>query len=127
MAKEFRWQGMSEEELKRLDIKKFLELIPSRQRRSLQRSMSFPLQQKVLKAIQTGDKNIRTHCREMIIIPTMLGCNLKIYNGKEFMPIMITADMVGHRLGEFAPTRRTVTHSAAGIGATRSSKAVSAR
>src|SRR3989338_1312185 len=125
MAKEFRWQGMSEEELKKLDIKKFLELVPSRQRRSLQRSMSTPLQQKVLKSIQADDKNIRTHCREMIIVPVMVGHALKVYNGKEFMPFVVTADMVGHRLGEFAPTRRSVTHSAAGIGATRSSKGVS--
>ena len=48
-------------------------------------------------------------------------------NGKDYFPITITAEMVGHYLGEFSLTRKNVSHSAAGVGATRSSKAVSAR
>ena len=63
----------------------------------------------------------------MIIIPQFIGKNIRIYNGKEFIPLTITAEMLGHYLGEFAHTRKSVTHSAAGIGATRSSKSVSAR
>jgi len=57
----------------------------------------------------------------------MLGSIIRIYNGKEYFPVTITGEMLGHYLGEFSMTRKSVTHSAAGIGATRSSKAVSAR
>ena len=63
----------------------------------------------------------------MIVIPKMIGMVIAIYNGKEYIRVEITPDMLGHYLGEFTQTRKSVTHSAAGIGATRSSKAVSAR
>jgi small subunit ribosomal protein S19 len=63
----------------------------------------------------------------MVIVPAMIGKTIKVYNGKEFFPVMITGEMLGHYLGEFSHTRKGVSHSAAGIGATRSSKAISAR
>ncbi len=126
MAKEFRWHGKSEEELKTLDFKEFMNMIPAQQRRSLKKG--FTEQQKILlKKIEADDKNIKTHCRNMIILPLMLGKMIKIYNGKEFVPLVITSEMLGHRFGEFSHTRKMVTHSSAGIGATRSSKAISAR
>ena len=77
--------------------------------------------------IEAGENNVKTHCRDMVIVPQMVGKTLRIYNGKEYLPVAIIASMLGHYLGEFSPTRKGVTHSAAGIGATRSSKAVSAR
>lgn len=126
MAKEFRWRGKTEEEVKRMDLKQFMTLVPARQRRSLQRGFT-DMQKKLLKSLATGNKNIKTHCRDMIIVPALVGNTLRIYNGKEYLPVIITAEMLGHYLGEFSMTRKTVTHSAAGIGATRSSKAVSAR
>ncbi len=126
MAKEFKWQGLTEEEIKNLDLKEFIKLVPARQRRSLKRG--FKDQQKILvDEVEKGKQNIKTHCRNMIILPKMIGLLIKVYNGKEFVPISITADMIGHYLGEFALTRKGVSHSAAGVGATRSSKAVSAR
>ncbi len=126
MAKEFKWQGLTEEQIKKLDLKEFIKLIPARQRRSLKRGFT-EQQKKLLQKIEKGEKNIKTHCRNMIILPQMIGLFIKVYNGKEFVPLTITPDMIGHYLGEFALTRKNVTHSAAGVGATRSSKAVSAR
>ncbi len=126
MAKELRWHGKSEEEIKTLDLKEFRSLIPAQQRRSLKKGFT-DQQQKLLKRIESDDKNIKTHCRNMVILPSMLGKMIKIHNGKEFVPIVFTAEMLGHRFGEFSHTRKMVTHSSAGIGATRSSRAISAR
>lgn len=125
MAKEFRWYGKTEEEVKQLDTKTFLKLIPSRRRRSLQRLTEEHKQ--LLQKMEGNDPNIKTHCRDAVIVPAMIGKTIKIYSGKEFIPVTITMEMLGHCLGEFVLTRKGVTHSAAGIGATRSSKAVSAR
>ena len=74
-----------------------------------------------------GDSNIETHCRDMIIIPPMVGKSIKVYNGKEFLPMTVDLDMLGHRLGEFSFTRTSVRHNAPGIGATRSSAAISVK
>lgn len=126
MAKEFTWQGKSLDEIKSLDLNTFMELIPSRQRRSLKRGFT-DAQKALLKRVASGEKNIKTHVRDMIVLPAMIDLTFRIYNGKEFVMVVITPDMLGHYLGEFSHTRKGVKHSAAGIGATRSSKAVSAR
>lgn len=126
MAKEFKWQGLTEEEIKKLELKEFIKLVPARQRRSLKHGFTEP-QKIFLKKIEQGESNLKTHCRNLIILPQMIGLLIKVYNGQNFIPLTITADMVGHYLGEFALTRKSVSHGAAGVGATRSSKAVSAR
>ena len=126
MAKELLWQGRNEEKVKELDLKEFMTLIPARQRRSLKRGYS-EAQKKLLKRIEAGADNIKTHCRNMIITPNMLGKTFRVYTGKDYAPITITIEMLGHCLGEFAHSRKLVSHSSAGVGATRSSKAVSAR
>ncbi len=64
---------------------------------------------------------IRTHCRDMIILPEMVGLKFAVYNGREFIVIEVKPEMIGHRLGEFSQTRKKVTHGMPGIGATRSS------
>ncbi len=119
-------KGMKEEELKKLSLKEFTEITNSRTRRSLKRGFT-ELQKKLLKKIDKNEKNIKTHCRDMVIIPKMIGLTLKVYNGKEYIPVIIQPEMIGHYLGEFALTRRKVAHSAPGIGATRSSASVSVR
>ncbi len=126
MAKEFKWQGKTEEEIKKLEMGDFLKMIPARRRRSLKRGFT-EAQKKLIRKVEEDQKNIKTHCRNMIIIPVMIGKTIRIYNGKDFVPLIITVEMLGHLLGEFAHTRKMVTHSSAGVGATRSSKAVSAR
>lgn len=126
MAKEFKWLGLKEEQIQKLDIKEFMKLVGARQRRSLKRGLT-EQQKKLIARVEKGEKNIKTHCRDQIILPSMIGLMIKVYNGKEFVPVTINSEMVGHYLGEFVLTRKKVAHSAAGIGATRSSKAISAR
>ena len=124
--KEFMFRGKKMDELKKLSIKEFAELIPSKERRKIKRGLTD--QEKILlKKVERNDRNIETHCREMIILPMMVGKEIKIHRGNEFVPIMIAEDMVGHRLGEFAPSRKTVSHSSPGIGATRSSANLSVK
>lgn len=72
-------------------------------------------------------KPIRTHQRGLIIVPKMVNLTIYVYNGKEFLPVKIIEEMVGHRLGEFAHTRRKVEHGTPGIGATRSSAFLSVK
>jgi small subunit ribosomal protein S19 len=124
--KEFTWKGKTENEVLKLDLKEFMVLIPARSRRTLKHGFSTS-QKALLKRVAVDDKNIKTHCRNMIIIPEMLGKIIKVHSGKEFVPVTITTEMLGFTLGEFVQTRKGVSHSAAGVGATRSSKAVSAR
>jgi len=126
MAKELKWRGLSEEEVKNLEMSKFLELIPARRRRTLKRGFT-DAQKVFLEKIKKGDSDLKTHCRDLVILPNMVGKIIKVYNGKEFFQIIITLEMLGHCLGEYAHTRKSVSHSSAGVGATRSSKAVSAR
>lgn len=124
--KEFTYRGKTVEELQLMSLNDFMKLLPARQRRSLSRGI--PDKHKlVLKKIKNKDPNLRTHCREMIILPEMVGSMVKVYNGKEFIPVSILPHMIGHYLGEFTLTRKGVKHSAPGIGATRSSASVSVR
>jgi small subunit ribosomal protein S19 len=126
MAKEIMFRGKKPEELKKLSIQEFMQLIPARERRSLKRGMTE--QQKIfMENLRAGEKELRTHCRDLVVLPEMLGKLIKIYNGKEWVPVTIETEMLGHRLGEFAQTRRKVAHSAPGIGATRSSASLSVR
>ncbi len=78
--------------------------------------------------MEAGKKNaVKTHCRDMIVLPEMIGVTLGVYNGKEFIAVEITPEMVGHYLGEFAPSRRRVSHGAPGVGSTKSSQYVPLR
>lgn len=124
--KEFTYKGKTMKELKSLDIKEFIELLPARQRRSIKRGITDE-HKKLLKKIKNKKDNIETHCRDMIILPEMVGVMLKIHNGKEFVPLKIEQEMIGHFLGEFAITRKKLQHSAPGVGATRSSASISVK
>jgi small subunit ribosomal protein S19 len=126
MAKEFSYRGKSLEELKSLSLNEFSQLITSRARRSLKKGLTVE-QKKLLEKIKNNDGDIKTHVRDLVILPMMVGKNIKVYNGKEYFQVFITEEMVGHILGEFSLTRRRVAHNAPGIGATRSSSAVSVR
>ncbi len=64
------------------------------------------LLRKVLRQKESGDKTpIQTWARACTVVPEMVGHNFRVHNGKAFWPVFITEDMVGHKLGEFAPTR----------------------
>jgi small subunit ribosomal protein S19 len=127
MAKIEKWYGKTEEEVKEMDMDEFMGLVSSRTRRTLKRGMTNSQQKKVLQKVQKESKNIKTHSRNMVIIPSMLGQIIKVYNGKEYVMVAITIEMLGRRLGEFSLTRKPVSHGSAGLGATRSSKGVSAK
>lgn len=126
MAKEFLFYGKKEDEVKNMSFDEFLKLIPARSRRSLKRGLT-DAEKRLMAQVEKKAKNIKTHCRDLIIVPSMVGMTINVYNGKAFNPVMITTQMLGHRLGEFAHTRSKVAHSAPGIGATRSSAAMSVR
>ena len=69
------------------------------------------LAKKVGEAVATSNKRpIKTWSRRSMITPDMIGHTLHVHNGRLFMPVFITENMVGHRLGEFAPTRKPVVH-----------------
>lgn len=116
------FRGKQIEDLKNLDVREFAALMNSRERRTAMRS--FHLIEKFLEKSKKDvakNKIPKTQFREMPIVPVMIGWTIGIHNGKEYTPIKITEEMLGHRLGEFAQTRRTVKHGAAGIGSTKSS------
>lgn len=124
--KEFKFKGKSEEELRKMSINEFALLVPTRVRRSLKRGFTEP-QKALLKKITKGKNGIETHCRDMVIIPEMIGKTIQVHNGKAFVAVNIAMDMLGHLLGEFVLTRKELSHSAPGIGATRSSAAISVK
>ena len=65
-----------------------------------------PLQQKVDAAVAAGDKRIiRTWSRRSMVVPDMIGLTFAVHNGHKFIPVYCTENMVGHKLGEFSPTR----------------------
>jgi len=121
MAKILTWKGKSLEELQKMTLEEFSKLIPSRARRALKRGMP-EKQKKLLERLRKVNKPLKTHCRDMVIIPEMVGKKILIYGGKEWVTVELKQEMLGHRLGEFAPTNKKVQHSAPGIGATKSSK-----
>lgn len=123
MAKIFNYRGRSIEELQKMSLEEFAKIIPSRQRRALLKRGMTEMEKKLLKKIRKSrGKFFKTHLREMIILPEMVGLKIGVHNGKEFVPVEIKPEMVGFRLGEFALTRKRVQHSAPGVGATKSSK-----
>jgi len=124
--KEFNYRGKKLDELKAMSLNEFMKLIPSRARRTLKRGFTED-QNKLLEKIRLNKKNLKTHSRDMVIIPEMVGHTLKIYNGNSYVDVLITEEMLGHFLGEFSLTRKRISHNAPGVGATRSSASVSVR
>jgi len=125
---EFLFRGKTLEELNQLKIREFAKFLKSRTRRNLLRQ--FDTVEKFLSRIEKKKKKgklIRTHSRAMVIVPAMVGLTINVHDGKSFAPVKIVAEMLGHRLGEFALTRKKVQHSAPGIGATKSSAALSVK
>jgi|SRR3989344_2550397 len=125
MAKEFFYRGKNVTEIKKLSLDEFAKLVPSRERRKIKRG--FRESEKILLEDLKKNNTVKTHCRDMIVLPEMIGKVIKVYNGKEFVMLTIEPEMIAHRLGEFALTRRSVKHSAPGIGATKSSASLSVR
>ena len=123
--KDYTYRGKTLEELQELSMNELAELLPSKQRRTIKRGFSEP-QKIMLKKLRAG-KNIKTHKRDMMVLPEMVGKLIKVYNGKSFIPISIEPDMIGHLFGEFVLTRKRVAHNSPGVGATRSSSNISVK
>lgn len=127
--KTFSYRGKSLEELQSLPMDDLLEILPSRARRSLSRGMStnhIKFFERIQKSIRNKSTNkpLRTHLRDFIVLPQMVGLTFNVYNGREFLQVRVIPEMIGHYLGEYAPTQKVVRHSAPGVGATRSSQFV---
>jgi len=120
---EFTYRGYKIDELKAMGMSELLPLMPARARRKINRGLNRS-EETLLAKIREGDEKVRTHVRDMIVMPEMVGKTLEIYNGKEFLKVEFQPESVFHYLGEFALTRHKVTHGSAGIGATRGSKYV---
>ncbi|MGB9853190.1 MAG: 30S ribosomal protein S19 [Candidatus Bathyarchaeales archaeon] len=128
MPREFTYRGYTLEQLQGMSMDEFINILPSRQRRSLHRGLSLEqraLIENIRKAKEAmrkgGNVTIKTHARDMVILPEMVGLKILVHNGKEFVPVEVKPEMIGHYLGEFAITNKPVKHGTPGIGASRSS------
>ncbi len=125
MPKEFRYRGFTVDQLNSMSTEAILQLLPSRARRSLNRGISDD-KRKLLEDVRSQkdgklEGQIKTHARDMIVLPVMVGATVGVYTGKEFLSIQIKPEMIGHYLGEYAITNKKVVHGTPGIGASRSS------
>lgn len=129
MVREFKFKGYTPEQLQTLSIESLLPLLNARQRRSLDKRVSTymddnkrKLREKIKLARDGKLKGqLRTHVRDMIILPDMVGLTIHVHNGKEFVQVNIKPEMIGHYLGEYAITNKRVQHGAPGVGSSRSS------
>ena len=120
-SKEFMFRGLSLEELQKMSLNEIIKILPSRSRRSLLREKNYE-QNLVYQKLENDDEDLKTHVRDVIILPRAVGKVVEVYNGNSYVKFEIKPEMIGHYLGEFAMTRKEVKHSGPGVGATRSSK-----
>ena len=125
MPKEFKYRGYTLEQLQSMSTETMLQLLPSRARRSLNRGVSEE-KRKLLedaRSIKEGktEGQIKTHARDMIVLPSMVGLTIGVHNGKEFVALQVKPEMMGRYLGEYVITNKKVVHGTPGIGASRSS------
>ena len=125
MVKQFTYRGLTQKDLEGLSLEKLLSLLSARARRSLTRGINDHKRKLIaeIKSAKAGElkTTINTHLRDVIILPSMVGTTVNVYSGKEFVPLNITTEMVGHYLGEYVITNKRVSHGAPGVGASRSS------
>jgi len=125
MVRVFKYRGYTLEQLQSISLEAFLSLLPSRQRRSLNKGISDEKRKLLVKAraAKNGklNKPMKTHARDMVVLPYMAGLTIHVHNGKEFVPVEIKPQMIGHYLGEYVITNKRVAHGTPGIGSSRSS------
>ncbi|ORZ31179.1 ribosomal protein S15e [Catenaria anguillulae PL171] len=130
--RKFTYRGVDLEDLMDLTSEQLVELVHCRARRRFQRGLKrkpLTLIKKLRKARKECPENekpavVKTHLRNMIIVPEMIGSIVGVYNGKTFNQVEVRPEMVGHYLGEFSITYKPVKHGRPGIGATNSSRFV---
>ena len=124
------YRGIEINDLIAMNLPNIVKLLGSRQRRRYARGMQKKydtLLKKVQKSLihcEDGEKpkGVKTHLRNAIVLPQMVGSVIEVYRGNSFVPVEVKCDMIGHYLGEFAMTYKPVTHGKLGVGATKSSK-----
>ncbi|HET7644114.1 MAG TPA: 30S ribosomal protein S19 [Nitrososphaeraceae archaeon] len=129
MVREFRFRGYNQDQLKSISIEALLPLLNARQRRSLNKRVGKymngqkrKLREEIKLALKGNLNNkLKTHVRDMIILPDMIGLSISVHNGKEFYEVTVKPEMVGHYLGEYAITNKRVQHGSPGVGSSRSS------
>lgn len=125
MVRKFEYRGIPQAELESMPVSKIFKLFTARQRRSLTRGITDGKRKLIeeIKAAKAGKSSdqIKTHIRDLIVLPYMAGTTVHVYSGKEFQPVEITVEMIGHYIGEYAITNKRVNHGAPGVGASRSS------
>ena len=117
------YRGKTIEFLKTLDVRESAQYLPSRSRRTVLKN--FDVIERFVKRCEKNlaqNKRIKTHLRDMVIVPKLVGMTIGVHNGRIFQDAAIVSEMIGHRLGEFTLTRSKVRHGAAGIGATKGSR-----
>ena len=114
-SKEKFYRGKNVAELVKIDTREFAKLVKSRARRTILRNYD-TIEQFVRSSDEklANNKPIKTHNRSLVIVPGMLGKEVGIHNGKEFVKVRIVEEMLGHRLGEFALTRKIAKHTTVG-------------
>uniref|UniRef100_A0A7S3D2I5 40S ribosomal protein S15 n=1 Tax=Palpitomonas bilix TaxID=652834 RepID=A0A7S3D2I5_9EUKA len=128
--RKFYFRGIELDALLDVSNEELLNLVRARQRRSFTRGLNrkyATLVQKLRVAKKNAPEHekpeaVKTHLRNMIVVPEMIGSVVGVYNGKVFNAVEIKPDMVGHYLGEFSLSYKPVRHGRPGIGATHSSR-----
>jgi small subunit ribosomal protein S19 len=124
MAKEVTYRGKNIEELRAMGHAELAKFLPARARRTLNRGLTEKQKKLLVKSAATS-KPVKTHCRDMIILPEMVDKSFMIYSGQKYTQININVEMIGRYLGEFVQTRKEVTHKAPGVGATKGTRSAS--
>lgn len=119
--KEFTYRGYTMEDLLKMPFQDLLGILPARARRSYVRGLN-PEQEVFVQKLKIASEPVRTHRREIFILPEFVGKSVEVYSGKAFVAVEIRPEMIGHAIGEFVLTRSFGKHSGPGVGATRSSK-----
>ena len=128
MARAFSYKGYDLEGLKKLSFEELKKIFPYQIRRRLNRGME--LDRKIKRAIEENKAGnpprnmVKTHKRDIIVLPEMVGIKFGVYDGHKFEPVEVKPNMIGYYLGDFVLTRKMIVHGKAGLGATRSSKNV---
>ncbi|XP_018326081.1 40S ribosomal protein S15 [Agrilus planipennis] len=128
--RKFTYRGVDLDQLLDMPNEQLMELMHARARRRFSRGLKrkpMALVKKLRKAKKEAPPNekpdiVKTHLRNMIIVPEMVGSIVGVYNGKTFNQVEIKPEMIGHYLGEFSLTYKPVKHGRPGIGATHSSR-----
>ncbi|EDO45767.1 predicted protein [Nematostella vectensis] len=128
--RKFTYRGVDLDQLLDLSHEQLMELVCCRQRRRFTRGLKrkpLALMKRLRKAKKEAapmekPEVVKTHLRNMIIVPEMIGSVVGVYNGKTFTQVEIKPEMIGHYLGEFSITYKPVKHGRPGIGATHSSR-----